>query len=201
MARLATSLSIARATIDARWPQRDRASDGWIGDAAHAMRNSDHNPNERGVVDALDIDMAGGVTPVHRPSIVAGFMLHPAINYVIYNRRIWSRSRQFQTRAYDGINPHTGHCHGSVLQEVWAENTTITWPVLRGFPNWPTMREGHDGPQARELQAFLNAWGAALILDGEFGPATGQSVVDFQTVMGIRVDGIVGAQTRGKLFG
>ena len=45
-----------RAQVNARWPKRDKRSDGWIGDKAHQARKSDHNPDARGWVHALDID-------------------------------------------------------------------------------------------------------------------------------------------------
>ncbi len=35
-----------REQIDDSFPDRDRASDGWIGDTRHAARKSDHNPDE-----------------------------------------------------------------------------------------------------------------------------------------------------------
>ena len=45
-----------RKQVDRRWPKRDRGADGIIGDKAHQARPSDHNPNSRGFVDAIDID-------------------------------------------------------------------------------------------------------------------------------------------------
>ena len=45
-----------RKQVDKRWPKRDRGADGIIGDKAHQARPSDHNPNSRGFVDAIDID-------------------------------------------------------------------------------------------------------------------------------------------------
>ena len=45
-----------QAQVNKRWPNRDKASDGVKGDAAHAARTSDHNPDSRGYVHAMDID-------------------------------------------------------------------------------------------------------------------------------------------------
>ncbi len=45
-----------REQIDDAFPDRDRTSDGWIGDAKHAARKSDHNPTDEGIVRAIDID-------------------------------------------------------------------------------------------------------------------------------------------------
>lgn len=45
-----------QAQVNKRWPERDKASDGVLGDASHAARQSDHNPDSRGYVHAVDID-------------------------------------------------------------------------------------------------------------------------------------------------
>ena len=45
-----------RGQVNNRWPNRDKRSDGTKGDSAHAARVSDHNPDSKGVVHALDID-------------------------------------------------------------------------------------------------------------------------------------------------
>lgn len=56
MARLVAGGLTLRNQVNKRWPKRDKRSDGWIGDKAHAGRQSDHNPDARGLVHALDID-------------------------------------------------------------------------------------------------------------------------------------------------
>ena len=53
--RVAKCLLHLREQINARAPDRDKSSDGTIGDTAHAARASDHNPDRNGVVKAIDI--------------------------------------------------------------------------------------------------------------------------------------------------
>lgn len=42
--------------VNKRWPNRDKRSDGVLGDASHQARPSDHNPSSNGFVHAQDID-------------------------------------------------------------------------------------------------------------------------------------------------
>ncbi len=56
MARLCDAGTTLRKQLDARFPKRDRRSDGWIGDLAHSKRFSYHNPDRNGIVWALDVD-------------------------------------------------------------------------------------------------------------------------------------------------
>lgn len=51
------------------------------------------------------------------------------------------------------------------------------------------------GQDVQNLQADLVRWGAQIIPDGEFGPATKQAVEQFQRSQGLIPDGIVGPQT------
>lgn len=59
MAQLVLAGVTLREQVNNRWPKRDKRSDGWIGDAAHAARASDHNPDANGWVHAIDIDCDG----------------------------------------------------------------------------------------------------------------------------------------------
>ena len=60
MAKLVAGGVRLREQLDAKFKNRDRSSDGWIGDSAHSARVSDHNPDRLGWVHAVDIDQDFG---------------------------------------------------------------------------------------------------------------------------------------------
>ena len=45
-----------RDQIDTWYADRRSTSDGWLGDARHSARKSDHNPDTDGCVRAIDVD-------------------------------------------------------------------------------------------------------------------------------------------------
>ncbi len=63
----------------------------------------------------------------------------------------------------------------------------------------PTLTEGAKGPDVERLQKDLNALGAQLEVDGEFGPSTRAALEKFQATHGIRTDGVAGPQSRQTL--
>jgi peptidoglycan hydrolase-like protein with peptidoglycan-binding domain len=71
-----------------------------------------------------------------------------------------------------------------------------TWPVLI-----VTTSQGSTGSAVEALQRQLNAHGASLAVDGDFGPATQAAVESFQSSHGLSVDGIAGPQTWNALIG
>src|SRR5690606_9422972 len=124
--RVARSLETLRDQINARYPNRNRASDGTIGDAAHATRDSDHNPWVRdgrlGVVTALDIthDPAHGVD-IDRLTDELQASRDPRIKYVIANGLIMDTRPGFNPWRwvrYTGSNRHTRHFHLQVMPDT-----------------------------------------------------------------------------------
>ena len=132
--------------INAQALDRDKSSDGSIGDPAHASRPSDHNPDKRGIVHARDF--------THDPDSGADMNAlaeevkdDPRVKYVIWNRRIWSPSVTKSWRRYTGSNPHTHHMHVSVLSGERFENDVSPW-----------LKEDDLTPdQAKKLEEVWNA--------------------------------------------
>lgn len=67
-------------------------------------------------------------------------------------------------------------------------------PTTQGEFMPPTVKNGDLSGAVKSAQALLNLH-APLSIDGAFGPATEQAAKNFQTVMHLEVDGIVGPQT------
>jgi hypothetical protein len=133
--RVAKSLLKLRDQVNQKAPHRSKASDGTIGDAAHASRKSDHNPwvkdGHIGVVTAMDItnDPADGCDA---QALVNSLVTSrdPRIKYLIWNRRKVSSSVQpWVWRKYTGKNPHNKHCHVSVKSDKAHYDSTAAWHI------------------------------------------------------------------------
>lgn len=119
--RLAPSLATLRRETDALWPERNKASDGTIGNLAHAARASDHNPDAGGVVRAWDVTRWIGPDGDVADLIVQHLRAtrDPRVSYIIWQRRICNSravdgAEPWAWRPYDGSNPHDKHAHISV---------------------------------------------------------------------------------------
>lgn len=117
--RIAGSLDMLRLQIDTVWPGRNKSGDGWIGDAAHQSRKSDHNPwviDSKGnkVVTALDITH-DPKTGVDCNRLAKFLQLDPRVKYLIWNGQIFNPQKNPKWQKYKGTNPHSHHIHISVL--------------------------------------------------------------------------------------
>jgi hypothetical protein len=197
MATLASVLIRARTAVNTRWPKRDKTSDGWIGDEAHQARTSDHNPDSRGIVHAIDVDKDG----IHVPSVIASLILHPSTNYVIHRRRIMDRDhRDFYPAAYTGSNDHAGHIHGSIYHGTSFEKRVDKYLFLETTPVWSkSLKRGDQGVQVGYVQAYLIGHGYTCEVDKVFGDGTDRQVRAFQAAKKLKVDGVAGPVTRKAL--
>ena len=64
---------------------------------------------------------------------------------------------------------------------------------------YSTIKKGSTGDDVKVAQTLLNAKGASLTVDGDFGTLTDTATRAFQTANGLTVDGIIGANTWAAL--
>ena len=138
--RLCRSLEALRGQCDEAWPDRNKASDGWIGDPAHSSRESDHNPDPLGIVRAIDIthDPAHGADMNELAQALVDSR-DPRIKYLIWNRRICSSTVSPWTwRPYTGTNPHDHHIHISAVPDARADSAAL-WDIDQEPKGWDEM--------------------------------------------------------------
>jgi hypothetical protein len=131
--RLAKALGQLRAELNPAFPGRSTVSDGAIGDADHSSRTSDHNPNDEGVVCAIDIthDIKSGCTGDRlAAALIKG--KDARIKYIIWNRRMIRSypahgKPAWTWQPYDGANAHKHHLHISVAKDKKLYDSTEEW--------------------------------------------------------------------------
>jgi hypothetical protein len=129
-----------REQFDDTFPDRDRRSDGWIGDLRHSARPSDHNPDQAtGVVRAIDVDrdVHKSGKPDIMPDIADQLRLaakggEKRISYVIFAGRIASSRMGWRWRKYSGSNSHNAHCHISFTKQGDQDGSFFNIPLLGG---------------------------------------------------------------------
>jgi hypothetical protein len=125
-----------REQIDDAFPERDRKSDGWIGDARHQRAGtSDHLPDKvDGYVRAIDVDKdldsraSTGAYLADQIRICA--KRDKRIKYVIYSGKIASVKSFWRWRTYSGINRHDKHIHISFTKKGDENGSWFDTPML-----------------------------------------------------------------------
>jgi len=208
--RLARALERLRTQVNEKWPNRSKDSDGSIGDEHHSARTSDHNPDDGGVVRAIDIthDPKGGFDSYAFADLLLKNQ-DKRLKYVISNRRIGSGPGGPQPgvwRKYTGTNPHDHHCHISAVATAMGDNTdpwdigAVKAPspeVVNSFvPPPATLAPGASGPEVERLQKLLGC-----TVTGIYEPKseTEYALRLFQVRHKLDPDGRAGPQTWGVL--
>lgn len=218
--RVAESLDVLLAALNAAFPNRSKESDGSIGDLRHQHeKTSDHNPwvmdRGMGVVTARDYthDPAHGLDSEKLAEALRAAQ-DERIKYVISNRKIFAGSegpKPWQWRPYTGVNPHNHHVHVSVKSNLKISDDTRPWDLsaldidpklVAAAPATnirPTLRLGSkdkssSGP-VHDLQKALAGKGIDVKADGDFGAKTEAAVKAFQMKAGLFADGVVGSYT------
>ena len=137
MARLVAGGVTLRNQVNKRWVRRDKRSDGWLGDAAHKARVSDHNEDSRGLVHALDIDAdldpkdPGAAQRLANQIIAYAASGIPGANrikYVVFNDQIASGTYANSMWKWRGSGyGHMHHIHVSFSTK--GENNAQTYPL------------------------------------------------------------------------
>ncbi|HKE66875.1 MAG TPA: peptidoglycan-binding domain-containing protein [Micromonosporaceae bacterium] len=221
MAKLVHNLAVRRAACRDSFPG---VAIGWIGDAAHQAEHSDHNPDARGIVHAIDVMVRGS----RAEAVVTWALLHPDdLEYVIHNRTIWTRSRGFRPKQYHGTDPHTNHVHisgrhgsagkdaatgtgydaASELLTPAGTPLDIVKPAVT-IPKVPATATDHRlgrrelavhvpvmrGDDVKFVQRFIGRSKCGAP-DGKFGQHTRDGVIWYQGMRGISVTGKVDTTT------
>lgn len=209
-ARSVKSLLTLLAQINAAAPKRSKASDGWIGDPAHAARKSDHNPEADGTVDARDFthDPKNGVD-IQKIADAIIASRDPRVANMIVNGKIISGNAgpsPWVKRAYKGPNKHTKHIHIGVLDGK--QDDTTPWEIDAAFggkvspsptpPKKPAPKPAPAAPKApvpsganketiERVQEQLIALGYTEVggVDGKVGTMTRAAIRAFRAENGL----------------
>lgn len=204
--RTAKAIDVLRAEVNVRWPNRSKASDGTIGDAAHASRSSDHNPwiivAALGVVRAFDCTAQGIDAAAYAEHLrqlgKAGDPRLAGGGYVIFNHRIASERDNWAWRPYTGPNGHTKHAHLSLSRNRAGFDSTATWGIDR-IGRTPAPLPVADPNAGRVWRQFSKGATDTAIYNKRIKPGRNDQVSELQILLATlgfmpmaEVDGVYG---------
>jgi hypothetical protein len=166
---LTQSLTSLRNAFNARFPKRDKTTDGTIGNQAHSETKSSHNPDKTGnsevkdgdqfdEVRAVDVDADLGEAGVTMLQVIAAMLADKAtlkrLKYIIHNRTIWTANNGWLPQRYTGPSDHVKHAH---FNGIYTDDAnSAPWPVVLNFKQGATSMTKQDDA----LNAILTGEGS-----------------------------------------
>jgi hypothetical protein len=157
MPRLVAGAKTLISQVDETWPNRKRDLDGWLEKDDHQEKGSDHNPDSRGLVHAIDIDHGFGNEEYRRGEeaqrfanelisyVRRGVPGSERLKYVVYNNQIASgtyRDRYWTWRKGDfGYEKHI-HIAFSNIGEI--DGRMFSLPILGSSYGTSLMEESKN---------------------------------------------------------
>jgi hypothetical protein len=184
--RPAPSITALQGDLDLQCPGRTKP-DWIIGDADHSSRTSDHNPDPKGMVHAIDIRLGGGLDA---KAVLNATIGDERVWYVIHNGIIYSRTYGWQALRYTGKNPHTTHVHVSIRYTAAAENDTSPW-----FPAEKKRTRPIPVDLSTVREEFLNALNGRPVTERVHVKRLQRALNQKHPDHKITVDGLAGKET------
>lgn len=210
-----------RDQINKRFPNRDKLSDGWIGDASHQARPSDHNPDSRGWVHAIDIDEDFGVKGDNRK--LADQLVAYArdrrkgserLKYVVYEDKVASGTYDTTYWIFRGSGyGHTHHIHVSFTSAAETDGKEFDLPILYNgkwdghVPSLALILKSQKDDSVKSLASYrlacrlkdLGCYQGEVLPQGEQGYPR-NAVRAFQNTVGTDPTGNYGLSIHKKIF-
>ena len=172
MAKLCAAGVTLRDQVNKKWPNRNKSSDGWVGDAAHASRDgwgtngkgSYHNPDPKNIVHAIDLDESFG--PGWKKGTTAKEFAEQLATYcregkdggriahIVYEGQVASATANnwhFRGSGYG----HLHHIHISFTNKADYDGKKFNLPI---FENKPVSEKLWDGivPEFNNIMRAMN---------------------------------------------
>lgn len=172
---LVPTLADLRSELNELAPARDKASDGTIGDQAHASGASSHNPDRTGTPEWRDGDALNEVRAIdldkdlrHPHVTMAKVVRHLVtgarsgrfwwLRYIIFDGIIYHRRYAFAARTYTGSNKHDKHAHiNSEFSQKADSYTDATYGLDELLPPPPPPPTTGKAPTMDEIKAYFES--------------------------------------------